>query len=46
MHVAYMRGKRNMVYTRVGCENMKKIYNLADLVLERLGVGSSGSELG
>jgi hypothetical protein len=45
-HAAYMRGKRNTVYTRVGWGNMKKMYHLADLVLEGRVMGSYGSKYG
>jgi hypothetical protein len=45
-HVAYMGGKRNIVYTRVGWGNMKKMYHFADLVVEGREMGSSSSKYG
>jgi len=41
-----MGRKRNIVYKRVGWGNLKKIYHLADLVVEGREIGSSDSEYG
>jgi len=47
-HVAYIYvgRKGNIVYERVGWGNLKKIYHLADLVVEGREMGSSDSEYG
>ena len=41
-----MGAKKNIFYTIVGWGNMKKMYHLADLVVEGREISSAGSKYG